>query len=89
MCFVVVVVGDGKLWVFFLGACVLIIVHGRSRMTIDPRIAAIPGQSTPGFHRPGKASLGSTTRGDVLFVCGVGGGGGRKSFVACIESFGH
>ena len=28
-------------------------VHGRSRMTIDPRIPTMPGRSTPGFHQPG------------------------------------
>ena len=25
-------------------------VHGRSRMTIDPRIPTLPERSTPGFH---------------------------------------
>ena len=25
-------------------------VHGRSRMTIDPRIPTVPGRSTSGFH---------------------------------------
>ena len=33
------------------GACVM---HGRSRMTVDPRIPTVPGQSTSGFHRPGR-----------------------------------
>ena len=28
-------------------------VHGRSHMTIDPRIPTIPGRSTTGFHQPG------------------------------------
>ena len=37
---------------------VLIIMHGRSGTTIDPRIpTAVPGRSTSGFHRPGKALL--------------------------------
>ena len=31
---------------------VLIIMHGRSRMTIDPRIPTMPGQSTLGFQPP-------------------------------------
>ena len=32
-------------------------VHGRSRMTIDPRIPTMPGRSTSGFHQPGKHCL--------------------------------
>ena len=28
------------------------VMHGRSRMTIDPRIPTMPGRSTSGFHRP-------------------------------------
>ena len=32
-------------------------VHGRSRLTIDPRIPTMPGRSTPGFHRPRKYCL--------------------------------
>ena len=32
-------------------------VHGRSRMTIDPRIPTMPGRSTSGFHRPGRHCL--------------------------------
>ena len=32
-------------------------MHGRSRMTIDPRIPTMPGQSTPDFHRPGSHCL--------------------------------
>ena len=27
-------------------------MHGRSRLTIDPRIPTMPGRSTSGFHRP-------------------------------------
>ena len=33
---------------------VLIIMHGRSRMTIDSRIPTMPGRSPSGFHRPGR-----------------------------------
>ena len=29
-------------------------VHGRSRMTIDPRIPTMPGRSMSGFHQPGR-----------------------------------
>ena len=36
-----------------LGGGVLIIMHGRSRMAIDPRLPTMPGRSTSGFHRPG------------------------------------
>ena len=35
------------------GGGVLDIIHGRSRMTIDPRIPTIPGRRTLGFHPPG------------------------------------
>ena len=31
---------------------VLIFLHGRSRMTIDPRVLTMPGRSKSGFHRP-------------------------------------
>ena len=33
------------------------VMHGRSRMTIDPRIPTMPGRSTSGFHRPGRHCL--------------------------------
>ena len=33
------------------------VMHGRSRMTIDPRIPPMPRQSTSGFHRPGRYCL--------------------------------
>ena len=36
---------------------VLDIMHGRSRMTIDPRIPTMPGRSMSGFHRPGRHCL--------------------------------
>ena len=36
---------------------VLVLMHGRSRMTIDPRIPKMPGRSTSGFHRPGRPCL--------------------------------
>ena len=29
-------------------------MHGRSRMTIDPRTPTMPGRNTSGFHRPGR-----------------------------------
>ena len=32
-------------------------VHGCSRMSIDPRIPTMPGQSTSGFHLPGRHRL--------------------------------
>ena len=32
-------------------------VHGRSRMTIDPRIPTMPGRSTSGFHQPDRHCL--------------------------------
>ena len=35
----------------------LIIMHGHSRTTMDPRISAMPGRSTSGFHRPGRHRL--------------------------------
>ena len=34
------------------GGVTLIIRHDGSRMTIDPRIPAMPGRGTSGFHRP-------------------------------------
>ena len=46
----VVPVGEGE-------GGVLIVMHGRSRMTVDPRILAMPGRSTSGFHRPGRQWL--------------------------------
>ena len=36
---------------------VLDLMHGRSRMTIDPRIPTMPGRSMSGFHRPGRHYL--------------------------------
>ena len=41
----------------FVWGGVLIIMHGRSGMTIDPRIPTIPGRRTSGFHRPGRHCL--------------------------------
>ena len=43
------------------------VVHGRSLMTIDPRIPTMPGRSTSGFDRPGIAR---TKPSDAS--CGVG-----------------
>ena len=34
------------------------VMHGRSRMTIDPRIATMPARSTSGFHPPGRGLSG-------------------------------
>ena len=39
------------------GGWVLIIMHGRGGMTIDPRIPTIPGRSASGFHPPGRHHL--------------------------------
>ena len=39
------------------GRGVLIVMDGRSRMTIDPRIPTMPGRSMSGFHRPGRHCL--------------------------------
>ena len=36
---------------------VLIIMHGRSRMTIDPRIPIMPGRSASGVYRPDRRRL--------------------------------
>ena len=36
---------------------VLVIMHGRSRMTIDPCIPTMPARSTSGFHGPGRHCL--------------------------------
>ncbi|CAM9709040.1 unnamed protein product, partial [Laminaria digitata] len=36
------------------GGGVIIIMHGGSRMTMDPRIPTVPGRSMKGFHRPGR-----------------------------------
>ena len=33
---------------------VLDLMHGRSRVTIDPRAPTMPGRSTSGFHQPGE-----------------------------------
>ena len=33
------------------------VMQGRSRMTIDPGMATIPGRSTSSFHRPGRHCL--------------------------------
>ena len=32
-------------------------MHGRSRMTIDPRIPTMPGRSTSGFHSTEQADI--------------------------------
>ena len=37
---------------------VLDLMHGRYRMTIDPRNPTMPGRSMSGFHRPGEEGEG-------------------------------
>ncbi|CAN0256107.1 unnamed protein product, partial [Laminaria digitata] len=37
-----------------VAAGVLVIMHGRGRMTVDPRIPTIPGRGTSVFRRPGR-----------------------------------
>ena len=44
---------------------VLDLMHGRSRMTIDPRNPTMPGRSMSGFHRPGRSAEG----GGILMCC--------------------
>ena len=39
------------------GGGILIFMHGRSRMTLDPRVPTMPGRSTSGFHRLGRHCL--------------------------------
>ena len=39
------------------GVGVLIVMHGRSRVIIDPRTSTMPGRSTSSFHRPGRYCL--------------------------------
>ena len=48
---------QGALIIMQGGRGVLIIMRGRSRMTIDPRIFTMPGRSASGFHRPGRHLL--------------------------------
>ena len=48
-----IVVGFARRWVEMEGEGVLDRMHSRFRMTIDPRIPTMPGQSKSGFHRPG------------------------------------
>ena len=77
------VVGDGEWW----WECNHV-MHGRSRMIIDPRIPTIPGRGTSGFYRPGRHRVNqarSTVRclvshlqGELLYSTKnqlVGGGG--------------
>ena len=46
------------------------VMHGRSRVTIDPRILTMPGRSMSGFHRPGK----------------IGGGGAQRPVDTCSKT---
>ena len=45
------------------------VMHGRSRVTIDPRILTMPGRSMSGFHRPGK----------------IGGGGLKDQWIHALK----
>ena len=38
------------------------IMHGDSRMTIDPRILTMPGRSTSGYHRPGRHLIAASAK---------------------------
>ena len=48
---------------------VLMFMHGRSGMTIDPWIPAISGRSTSGFHRPGRHSLHQARSTGMVYFC--------------------
>ena len=50
-------VGSGNLYGEGEGGGGTQFVHGRSRMTIGPRILTMPGRSTSGFHKPGRHCL--------------------------------
>ena len=59
----------------------LIFIHGRSRMTIDPRILTMPGRSMSGFHRPGRHYLHqarSAVKCSASRLSRGGGGGARR-----------
>ena len=43
-------------------------MHDRSRPTIGPRIPTMPGQTTSGFHRPGRLCLHQTTGGVIMLT---------------------
>ena len=47
------VCGGGGVYSVLSGVLSTQFVHGRSRMTIDPRTPTMPGRSTSGFHQPG------------------------------------
>ena len=62
------------------GRSVLSFVHGRSRMTLDPRIPAMPGRSTSAFHQSGRHCLHqarSAVRCSASRTCLRGWGGGH------------
>ena len=50
-------------------------MHCRSRMTRDPCIPTMPGQSASGFHRPGRHCLHQARSAVRCWVSRVGGGG--------------
>ena len=51
-------------------------MHGRTRMTIDPRIPTMPGRSMSGFHRPSRGGGGAFLLLRMLFFGVVGERGG-------------
>ena len=51
-------------------------MHGRSRMTTDPRIPTMPRRSMSGFHQPGKTLLAPSAKRREVFVESHEGGGG-------------
>ena len=50
-------------------------MHGRSRMTVDPRTPTMPGRSASGFHRPGRHRVHPTRSTARCSGWGAGGGG--------------
>ena len=61
-------------------------VHGRSRMTIDPRISTMPGRSTSGFHQRtggGYSAVAGSTGVARRYECLREGGRGSQKAVFC------
>ena len=42
-------------------------LHGRSHMTMDPRVPTVPGRSTSGFHQSGRHFLAPTAKRREVF----------------------
>ena len=62
-------------------------VHGRSRISIDPRISTLPGRSTSAFHQRGSHCL-HPARSAVRWSAsrmGEGGGGGHNRITPLIN----